>query len=676
MTTPRESIRNIAVLAHTGAGKTSLVESMLFNAGLVNRKGRVEDGNTTTDYLPEETKRKVSIQAAMAPIKWLGTKLNIIDTPGYSDFFGEVVGAVSVAEGSLLVVCGVSGVQVQTETTWRLIQDKGRIPVVFINKLDRENANFGKALEQLRELGGAQILPLHWPVGAAPQWQGMVNILDDAFFPASPKVKDMPALSTEEEDSIKSWRDKLVEAIVEIDEELMMRYLDGEEIALEELRPALSAAVKAGKVVPVLGGAASADSTMKGLLDELAALLPAPLDEGGQEPAPGAPLKAQVFKTVIDPYLGKVNFVRIYQGMLRGDTPLYNGTSQKEEKPASPLFMTGKSQQPSDVAGPGEIVALVKLQHTHTGDTLLVKGAAIEPLPLIEFPHPSLSMAFHPATKADEDKLGGSLQRLLEEEPCLKIHRNTETKETILTGMGTLHMEVCVERLQRKYGVNVTTSWPKIPYRESVRKSAKAEGKHKKQTGGHGQYGHVWLVMEPKHNGDFEFAESIFGGVVPKNFIPAVEKGVRESLLEGALAGYPVTNIKVNLVDGSYHPVDSSELSFKMAAHIAFKKGMEMAEPYLLEPVMQVEINVPEYYLGDILGDLNGRRGRVLGSEMVGNRQLIQALVPQQELIQFPLQLQAITHGRGSYQAEFHSYQEVPPRMAQTIIEAARKNNH
>ncbi|MZP28609.1 elongation factor G [Heliobacterium undosum] len=676
MTTPREAIRNIAVLAHTGAGKTSLVESMLFNAGLVNRKGRVEDGNTTTDYLPEETKRKVSIQSAMAPIKWHGAKLNIIDTPGYSDFFGEVISAVSVVEGTLLVVCGVSGVQVQTEAAWQLSQDKGRIPVVFINKLDRENSNFGKALEQLRELGGPQVLPLQWPLGAAPQWQGMIDILDGSFVPANPKVKDMPALSTEESESIKSWRNKLVEAIVEIDEELLMRYLDGEEIDLEELRPALAVAVKEGKVVPVLGGAINADGAVKRLLDDLVALLPAPLDEEGQEPAAGAPLKAQVFKTVIDPYLGKVNFVRVYQGTLRGDTPLYNGTSQKEEKPAAPLFMTGKNQQPADAAGPGEIIALVKLQHTHTGDTLFAKGAGLAPLTPIEFPPPSLSMAFHPATKADEDKLGMSLQRLLEEEPCLKIHRNTETKETILTGMGTLHMEVCVERLQRKYGVNVTTSWPKIPYRESVRKTAKAEGKHKKQTGGHGQYGHVWLVMEPKHDGDFEFAESIFGGVVPKNFIPAVEKGVRESLLEGALAGYPVTNIKVNLVDGSYHPVDSSELSFKMAAHSAFKKGMEMADPYLLEPVMQVEINVPEHYLGDILGDLNSRRGRVLGSDMVGKRQIIQALVPQQELIQFPLQLQAITHGRGSYRAQFHSYQEVPARLAQTVIESARKNGH
>ncbi|MTV47921.1 elongation factor G [Heliobacillus mobilis] len=674
MTTPREAIRNIAVLAHNGAGKTSLVESMLFNAGLITRKGKVEDGNTITDFLPEETKRKVSIQAALAPVKWNGAKLNIIDTPGYSDFFGEVAGAISVVEGVLVVLCAVSGVQVQTEVAWKQCQEKGRIPLIFINKLDRENANFDKALEQMRELGGPQILPMQWPVGTGPQWQGMVSILDGVFIPANPKFKDMPALSPEESESLAQWREKLVEAAVEIDEELMMRYLEGEELTVEEIRPALVESIKNGKIIPLLGGSIHADSTVKALLDKLVELLPSPLDDQGEVPAEKAPLKAQVYKTVIDPYLGKVNYVRIYQGILKSDTPLYNITAQKDEKPVPPLSMMGKSQHSLDSAGPGEIIALAKLQHTHTGDTLSLKGVSMEPLPATVFPCPGLSMAFHPATKADEDKLGSGLQRLLEEDPCIKIHRNTETKETILTGMGTLHLEVCVERLQRKYGVNVTTSWPKVPYRESIRKIAKAEGKHKKQTGGHGQYGHVWLVMEPTLTGDFEFNESIFGGVVPRNFIPAVEKGVRESLVEGVLAGYPVTNIKVNLVDGSYHPVDSSELAFKMAAHLAFKKGMEIADPYLLEPVMQVEIDVPEYYLGDILGDINGRRGRVLGSDMVGNRQVIQALVPQQELVQFPLQLQAITHGRGTYRAKFHSYQEVPARLAQTVIEAAKKH--
>ncbi|MDD2420534.1 MAG: elongation factor G [Heliobacteriaceae bacterium] len=675
MTIPVTNTRNIAVLAHNGAGKTSLVEAMLFNAGLISRKGKVEDGNTATDYLPEEIKRKVSIQAAMAPLNWQGTKLCLIDTPGYNDFIGEAVGAISVVEGVLLVVCGVSGVEVQTEVTWQKSQEKGRIPLIFVNKLDRENSNFGQALEQLRELGGNQVLPLQWPIGTAPNWQGMVDILDGSFISSNPKVKDMPTLPDAEEAAIKSWREKLIEAVVETDEDLMMRYLEGEEISQAEISQALVEAVKSGVVYPVLGGSVTADETVKVLMDKLAQLLPAPKDETGNPPDPNAPLKAQVFKTVIDSYLGKVNFVRIYQGRLTGDMPVYNTSTQREEKATPLLSLLGKNQQPLEKAQAGDIITLAKLQHTTTGDTLTTKGSGIEPLPPIVFPRPGLAMAFHPASKADEDKLGVSLQRLREEEPCLLLERNVETKETILTGMGPLHLEVMVERLQRKYGTNVTTSWPKIPYRETIRKQAKAEGKHKKQTGGHGQYGHVWLVLEPKNDGEFNFEEKIFGGVVPRNFIPAVEKGVREVMVEGNLAGFPVTNLKVTLVDGSYHPVDSSELSFKLAAHIAFRKGMDMADPYLLEPVMQVEINVPEQYLGDILGDVNSRRGRVLGSEMVGNRQIVQALVPQKEMIQFPIQLQAIAQGRGFYKAEFHSYQEVPARSAQAIIEEVKNDD-
>ncbi|MCW2278921.1 elongation factor G [Heliophilum fasciatum] len=668
MTSSATSIRNIAVLAHTGVGKTSLVESMLCNAGLITRKGRVEDGNTTTDYLPEEIKRKVSIQAAFAPLRWQDVQLNIIDTPGYSDFIGEVIGAVSAVETVLILTCAVSGVQVQTEVAWQMSQQASKTAAFYVNKLDRENANFAQTLEQLRAMAGDRVLPLVWPVGTASQWQGIVDILDDTFYPASPQLKDMPSPSKAEADLIQTWRERLTEAVVEIDEELMMRYLDGETITGSEIRAALAKAIQARTIIPVFAGAVTSDATVKYLLDRFVELFPEPNQANEQ-----APLQAQVFKTVIDPYLGKVHFARIYQGTLKSDTPLFNVSVQKEEKPAPPLKMLGKNQHHLTMAGPGEIIALVKLQHTHTGDTITVKTTPQEPLEPLVFEKPTLAMAIHAASKADEDKLGVSLQRLQEEEPCITITRNLETKETLLTAMGPLHIEVLVERLQRKYATHVTTSWPKIAYRESVRKSAKAEGKHKKQTGGHGQYGHVWLTMEPKHDGEFEFIETIFGGVVPRNYIPAVEKGVRESLQEGILAGYPVTNIKINLSDGSYHPVDSSELAFKLAAHLAFRKCMEMADPYLLEPVMNVEIDIPEKYLGDILGDLNGRRGRVLGSEMINDRQIVQALVPLQELIQFPIQLQASTHGRGKVKSSFHSYQELPPRLAQAVMEAAKK---
>ncbi|GFN23647.1 elongation factor G [Thermanaeromonas sp. C210] len=671
---PTESIRNVAIVAHGGAGKTSLTEALLYNAGATKRLGRVEEGNTVTDFHPEEVKRKVTINTSLAFCEWKDNKINLLDTPGYADFFGDVLAALRVADGLVVVLSAVAGVEVQTEIVWEHADAHGLPRLAYINKMDRENANFHKALESMKERLSGNIVPVQLPIGAAETFTGIVDILNlKAYSYQNGKAQEIP-IPPEYEDEVNTIRESLIEAAAEGDDELLMKYLEGEELTEEEIRRGLKEAVAGGKVIPVLCGSAVKNIAVEPLLDFIVDYLPSPAARAGKssEELEKEPLAALIFKTLADPYVGKLSMFRVYGGTFRPDTTVYNANKETEEKIGSVFALQGKNQVAVTELKPGDIGAVTKLSVSATCDTLTTKAHPAR-LEGIEFPEPTLPVAIRPKSKGDEDKLSNGLARLLEEDPTLRIEKNNETRETILTGMGELHLDITVERLQSKFGVAVEMSTPKVPYRETIKGSVtRIEGKYKKQTGGRGQYGHVFLDMSPLPDQEFEFTETIFGGVVPRQYIPAVEKGVREAMQEGILAGYPVTNIKINLADGSYHPVDSSEMAFKIAASMAFKKAMEQAKPVLLEPIMNVEITVPEQFMGDIIGDLNGRRGRVFGMEPRGKYQVIRAQVPLAEMYRYAIDLKSLTQGRGRFHMEFDHYEEVPAGIADKVIQAAR----
>ena len=663
-------IRNIAVIGHGGAGKTSLVEAMLFNAGHTNRLGKVDEGTATTDYFPEEIKRKISVGTAIAPCEWKDCKINLLDTPGYADFFGEVKGALRVADSVLLVLCAVSGVEVQTEAGWREAE-KGNLPkVAFINKMDRENANFERVLKQMKEFFKKNVIPIQLPLGSAENFSGIVDLLKMKAYKYNPQdgsyqEEEIPGDMTT---AVESAREAVIEAAVEGDDELLMKYLEGEELSDDEIHTGLKNGFKENTFVPVLCGSALINIAISHFLDFLADVVPSPLDMA-EKPLSEEPQSALVFKTLADPYVGKLNFFRVYGGSFKSDSVVYNANREKEEKIGQIFTMRGKNQETLTEVKAGDIAVLAKLQETETGDTLCSKDNQLI-LPGVEFPEPMLSVAIEPKSKGDEDKLSGAIGKLIEADPTLRIEKNAETKETVLTGTGETHLDIVLERLHQKFGVEVTSKTPSIPYRETLRRKVQQEGKYKKQTGGRGQYGHVWLTLEPNTDDEFVFEEKVFGGAVPRQYFPAVEKGLREAIVEGILAGYPVIGLKATLYDGSYHPVDSSEMAFKIAASMAFKKGMEKADPVLLEPIMNVDILVPEQFMGDIMGDLNGKRGKIMGMEpQDGGMQLIKAQVPLAEMQDYPIALKSITQGRGSFKMEFASYEEVPGRAAQEIIE-------
>lgn len=661
-----EQIRNVAVVAHGGAGKTTLVEAMLYNTGAITRFGRVEDGTTTADYHPEEIKRKFTIHTSVVPCEWQGRKINFLDTPGYADFIADVKGALRVTEAALFVVCAVAGVEVQTEVIWDYA-DEARMPrLVFINKLDRENANFDRVLADLKDKFKANFVPFTLPVGTAEAFEGIVDVIGGQaliYKNGNAQRQDIPGALAEAAAKIK---EQIVEAAAEANDDLLAKYLEGEALTEEEIRDGLREAFAAGKFIPVLCGSAVKNIGVELLMQAILGYAPSP---NGKE---DEPLSAVVFKTLADPYVGKMNFIRVFTGVLSTDTALYNSTKEKAEKIGQIFYVRGKNQQPTDVVPAGDIAVLSKLQDTGTGDTLCSKEHPVE-LEGIAFPEPTLSVAIAPQSKGDEDKLSNAISRLLEEEPTVRVTKNTETKETILTAMGEMQLDIIQERLKKKYGVDVVMKPPKTPYRETIRTAVKVEGKYKKQTGGRGQYGHVWLRLEPYPEGEFNFGEEVFGGAVPSQYFPAVEKGVREAMMEGVLAGYPVTGVSVVLYDGSYHPVDSSELAFKIAASMAFKKGMEQAKPVILEPIMNVEVLVPENFMGDVISDLNTKRGRILGMEPAGKVTRIRALVPLAELKRYAVDLKALTQGRASFRMEFSSYEEVPAKLAEEIIKKARE---
>ncbi|HNX28643.1 MAG TPA: elongation factor G [Syntrophomonadaceae bacterium] len=670
---PTSKIRNIALVGHGGTGKTSLVEAMIFNTGVLKRLGKVDDGNTVSDFQPEEIRKKITISSAIVPCEYREHKINVLDTPGYADFYFEVIGALNVTDSMLVTLSATAGVEVQTEIVWN---DFPAIPkIAFINKMDRENADFYKTLDEMKNNFSDNIVPVQLPIGAEQNFKGVVDLIRMKALlteAGSGKIteEDIPAdmLSDAE-----TYREALVEAAAEADDDLLTKYLEGEELSSEEILDGIKAAATSGSAVFVFCGSALNNMGVTPLMDFIVDCMASPdksILAGGKD-IEKEPLAAHVYKTIADPYIGRLTMFRIISGKMKADSVVYNANKEKDEKIAQLLIMTGKEQAQVAEMNAGDIGALAKLSVTTTGDTLTVKGSQVL-FDHIEFPVPTFSVAIEPKSKKDEDKLSGAIGRILEEDPTIIVEKNIETKQTILKTMGDAHLEIIMDKLSRKYGVDVISSEAKIPYRETIRATVKAEGKHKKQSGGAGQYGHVWIEFEPYADGQFAFAEKVFGGSVPRQYYPAVEKGLLEAIEEGVLAGYPVTNIKATLYDGSYHAVDSSEIAFKMAAKLAFKKGMESARPALLEPIVNVEIEVPDQYMGDIIGDMNSKRGRVQGMEPAGNKQVIKAQVPLGEMARYTIDLKSMTQGRGKYRMEFSHYEEVPGQNVDKIIEKAK----
>lgn len=656
-------IRNLGVVAHGGAGKTSLVEAMLYNTGVLSRLGRIEDGTTASDYHPEETARQITVHTSLVPCEWNGVKINLLDTPGFSDFIGEVKGALRVSDAAMFVVSAVDGVEVQHEVIWDIADAYDLPRIVYINKMDRENANFDKVLDNLKSKFKASFVPIQIPIGSFNTFAGVVDIINEKAYTGEGKGKESE-VPGDIADEVAAYREQLIEAAAEGDDDLTMKYLEGEELTPDEIKEGLKKTVAMGKVVLVLAGSATKNTGIVQLLNVVNDYLPAPKEESG-------PMAALVFKTIADPYVGKMNFLRVFSGKFKSDNIVYNSKKEKTEKIGNVLYVRGKTSVQTDVVPCGDLAVVVKLQDTATGDTLCDKDKPVV-LEGIEFPTPTLTVAVAPKSKNDEDKLGDAVSKVLEEDPTLRIEKNTETKQTLLIGMGELHLNIMVEKLKRKYGVEVVMTDPKVPYRETIRAKVEVEGKHKKQSGGRGQYGHVWIRFEPNSDDEFVFAEEVFGGSVPRQYFPAVEKGLREVMAEGVLAGYPTTGVKATLYDGSYHNVDSSELAFKIAASLAFKKGALQAKPALLEPIMNVEVMIPDNYMGDIISDFNTKRGRVLGTEPIGKQTLIKATVPLSEMYRYAIDLKSMTQGRGSFTMEFSSYEEVPGRLADDIIKKAK----
>lgn len=660
-----DRIRNIAVVGHGSNGKTSLVEAMVFNTGLISRMGRVEDGNTVADYHPEEQLRQFTVHTSLIPIQWNNVKLNILDTPGFSDFLAEVKAAARVADSKLFVFSAVDGVQVQHEIIWKLAQKANLPRLVFINKMDRENANFNQLLSELNAKCTANFVPINLPIGAADSFTGVVDLITEKGyeFGSDGKPKEVP-IPADIEEQLAEYREKLIEAAAEGDDDLTMKYLEGEELTAEEITLGLQKSIAAAKVIPVLCGSALKNIGITHLCDFMAEYLPAPQEKEG-------PLSALVFKTLADPYVGRMNFIKVFSGTLKADCPVYNVNKQTQEKIGQVLYVRGKQSEQTTTVPCGDIAVMVKLTDTASGDTLADKENP-HPLDGIDLPLPNYTIAIAPKSKNDEDKLGDAINRLLDEDPTLRVGKNVATKQTLLTGMGETHVNIVISKLKNRYGVDVLTEDAKVPYRETIRGKTEVEGKHKKQSGGRGQYGHVWLRFEPLLDAEvadeLSFNEEVFGGAVPRNYFPAVEKGLREAMVEGVLAGYPTVGIKATLYDGSYHNVDSSEMAFKIAASLAFKKAVPKAKPVLLEPIMYVEVTVPDEFMGDIIGDFNTKRGRVLGTDQAEDGTIIKAHVPQAEMFKYATDLKSMTQGRGQFTMEFYTYEEVPAMLAEKII--------
>lgn len=681
-----DKLRNICLTSHGGAGKTTLAEAMLFNTGVLDRFGKVQDGTTTTDFDPEEVKRKISISTAIAPCEWKDCKINIIDTPGYFDFVGEVKQGIRVADATIILVPAKGGVAVGTEKSWAYAKDYNIPRMFFISKMDEENANFFSVLEQLSNTFGKAVVAFQIPIVENEKYVGYVDVIN---MKAKKFDKDKlvdAALSADLSSKAGSIREALIEAIAETSEELMEKFFGGEEFTPEEISKGIKQGVSDASIVPVFCGSAINNHSVQPLMDAINEFMPSPAERPASEATkagrdetlniaavPDGPLSMLVFKTIADPFVGKISIFRIYSGTLKPDSVVLNTTAEKNEKIAQIFTLRGKKQNSVDKLIAGDIGAVAKLQYTNTNDTLCEPSRPIV-LGKIDFPEPAISLAVEPKAKGDEEKIGSGLQRLQDEDPTFKVTNNTETRQVLISGVGEQHLDVIVSKLKSKFGVSVNLVDPRVPYRETIKKKVKMEGKHKKQSGGHGQFGHVWIEFEPGETEDLTFEEKIFGGAVPRQYFPAVEKGLRESILKGVLAGYPVVNLKATLVDGSYHPVDSSEMAFKIAAHLAYKKGLEQASPILLEPIGHVEVYIPDSYMGDIIGDLNKRRGRILGmNPQEGGIQQVVAEVPMAEMFKYATDLRSMTQARGYFKLWFERYEEAPPMVSQKVIDEAKK---
>jgi elongation factor G len=668
-------IRNVAVVGHRGVGKTSLVEAMLFQSGAVNRLGTIEAGTTVTDWDDDEHKRQMSLSSALAHVEWHERKINLVDAPGDPGFQGDALAALRVVEGALFVLSGVMGVEVGTGRIWTRAEELGLARVLFVNMLDRERADFFRTLNACREQLSDKCVAVHLPIGSEHELTGIVDVLHMCAYmtPDGAKEGEPTEIPAEVSDLAAEYREKLLDAVVETDEGLMERYLDGQELDAAEVASALKTAVTRGEVFPVACGVATKNLGTHALLDLLVEGVPSPAKKGSPVSVDGAGTAAFVFKTIADPFAGRINVFRVLTGTIKGDSTLANVRAHAKERVGQLLVMQGKDHTQTTELGEGDIGAVAKLKETQTGDLLLDAEHQVE-LPELGLPEPVMSFAIAPKAKGDEEKMATSLRRLHEEDPTLLLRRDDQTGEQLLSGLSQMHVEVAIERLKRRFSVDVELHPPRVPYQETIRKEARAQGKYKKQTGGRGQYGDAHIVIEPlPERVGYEFKDEIVGGVIPQGFRPAVDKGIQEAMQRGELAGAPVQGVRVRLVDGSYHNVDSSEMAFKIAGSMAFKQAYEKADPVLLEPIMEVEITVPDDSVGSVNGDLNSRRGRLHGMEPKGGMTTIRAEVPMAEILTYAQTLTSLTGGRGDYHMHFLRYEEVPAHVAQKVMAEAQK---
>ncbi len=679
-----EQIRNIVLIGHGSSGKTTLAESMLFNTGVLTRRGRIEDGTTVADWDDEAIRRRISVMAAVAPCEYKGVKINVLDTPGFIDFVGEVKGAVSVADAALVLVDPVSGVEVGTELGWGYLDERTLPRAILVNKMDRENARFQQVIEDLRGAFSGTIVAVQLPIGEGSEFKGVVDLVSlKAYQGEGAAASDIPA---DMADAVESARTQLIEAAAEGDDELIMKYLEGEELTAEEINRGLRAGINNGSIIPVFCAAAANNVAVRPLMDALVAFMPDPSlrpaataerpnGETVELPADATgPLAALVWKTVADPYVGKISYYRVVSGTLRGDSRVWSMPGGHEERISQLFIPRGKEQLPVTDLSAGDIGGVAKLSTTGTNDTLCDKAHSLT-LPRPTYPDPLYSVAVAPKTKADSAKMGPALTRVTEEDPTLQWRMEPGTAETILMGMGEVHLDLAIRRMESKFGVGLSTSVPKVPYQESITRSASDYHRHKKQTGGAGQFGEVHMEIKPVERGTgFEFDTTrVFGGAVSQNFFPSIEKGVRSQLDAGPLAGYPVVDVRCEVYDGKMHPVDSKDIAFQIAGREVFKKTFLQAGPVLLEPIMDVRITVPEEYMGDIMSDLNTRRGRVQGMEQARGKGIVTAQVPQAEMQRYAIDLRSITQGRGFYTMKLSHYEPVPSHVAETIIAQAKR---
>ena len=685
-----KSIRNLAIIGHGGTGKTSLCESILYLAGKTDRPGRVDEGTSSMDYEPEEQKRHISISAATNHIDWDKHRINFIDTPGDSNFTFDTKSCLRIVDGAVVLVDAVGGVEFQTEKVWEYA-DEFNIPrLLFISRMDRERADFEKAVESIRERLGKKVTLCFLPIGAENAFTGVVDLTSMKAYTYDDQKKIAKAIDIPSDmaETVQKYRDVLIEDIAETDDELMNKYLEGGELSAEDLQAGLRKGVVSGALIPVVCGSAMKNLGIHPLLDIIVRYFPSPVDRGkvsGKKPGTGeeetrlpeesAPFSALVFKTIADPYAGRLTLFRVYSGTLKSDLSLFNASRKTTERIGNLFFLEGKIQKPVEELIPGDIAAIAKLKETATGDTLSAEKSPII-YPKIEPPPAIISFAVEAKTRGDEDKLVSSIHRLTDEDPTLVFHRDDQTREMILSGLGQVHIEVTVEKMRRKFGLEVNLKTPKVPYKETIKGKTTIQGRYKKQSGGRGQFGDTWLDIEPLPRGSgFEFVDRIVGGVIPHQYRPAVEKGIVEAMAEGVVAGYPVVDLRVSLVDGSYHTVDSSEMAFKIAGSLGFKKGVLECQPTLLEPIVNISIEIPDEYMGDVIGDLNSRRGKVLGMDSPGHHQIIKGQVPLAEILKYAPDLRSMTSGRGTFTYEHSHYEEVPSYIAEKIVAESKKDD-